>query len=551
MKISNNFIFFFILSLFSYVFSLILFGKIVLPIYENLTYWPPHYKVFGEFYRTGESAFNIFLAGNIKWHYYIPVIQPITLFTLILDTEYFIYFLDIAERALAFYFCYVMVKKMNGNRRTAAIIALFYSTILHIKIIFTLPHTGLCFLPYLFYLLSKDKNLNFKHYFIILLAGLSSSPNLEFGIFLVFPLAYYLVRKRNIKNLLFTFLFFGLGFIISVSPLIYSIINEEIHRVDQINSFASLEFLSISFANIFSLFQILKYLIFFSIIYISIIYFDRDIKIIYFHILITLLIIIFESELRLISGFVNSVFVSFNWERIENIFPFFSVLLLAKLNKRNLKNIFSINSLNYSVLIISIILQMSLSLSVIFANVKNSLLTNKRNLVEKIQYNTELNGYEKIIETIKIVIDRNNFGKEINFFVTNKSYKEYYKFEEYSQFKKVVGGARVASIGIDPMIAVMNDINVIDGYHNLYPKSYKMQFREIIKEEIEANKKIFNFDSWGNQVYIFYNDPNNLKINFEKIKEIGADYIISTFEINKKSLELKDTINHMFLYYIK
>ena len=551
MKISNNFIFFLILSLFSYVFSLVLFGKIVLPIYENLTYWPPHYKVFGEFYRTGESAFNIFLAGNIKWHYYIPLIQPVTLFTLILETEYFIYLLDIAERVLAFYFCYLMVKKINGNKRAAAIIALFYSTILHIKIIFTLPYSGLCFLPYIFYLLSKDKNLNFKHYLIIFLAGLSSSPNLEFGIFLVFPLAYYLVRKKNIKNFLFTFLFFGLGFIISVSPLIYSIINEEMHRVDQINSFSSLEFLSISFANIFSLFQILKYIIYFSIIYISIIYFDRDIKIIYIHILITFLIIIFGSELRLISGFVNSVFVSFNWERIENIFPFFSVLLLAKLNKRNLKNIFSISSLNYSVLITSIILQMSLSLNVISANIKNSLLTEKKNLVEKIQYDAELNGYEKTIKTIKIIIDKNNFGKEINFFVTNKSYKDYYKFEEYSQFKKIVGRARVASIGIDPMVAVMNDINVIDGYHNLYPKSYKMQFREIIKEEIEANKKIFNFDSWGNQVYIFYNDPNNLKINFEKIKEIGADYIISKFEINKDNLELKYSINQIYLYYIK
>ena len=551
MKISNNFVFFFILSLFSYIFSLVLFGKIVLPIYENLTYWPPHYKVFGEFYRTGESAFKIFLAGNIKWHYYAPLIQPITLFTLILDTEYFIYFLDITKRALAFYFCYVMLKKINGNKRIAAIIALFYSTILHIKIIFTLPYTGLCFLPYLFYLLSKDKNLNFKHYLIIFLAGLSSSPNLEFGIFLVFPLAYYLVGKRNIKNFLFTFLFFGLGFIISVSPLIYSIINEEMHRVDQLTSFTSLEFLSISFANIFSLFQILKYLIFFLIILISIIYFNQDIKIIYFHILITVLIITFGSELRIISGLLNNVFVSFNWEIIENIFPFFSVLLLAKLNRRNPENIFSINSLNYSVIVTAIILQMSLPLSIIFANIKNSLIDDKRNLVEKLQYNSELSNFKKMKETLKIVLDKNNFGEEVNLFVTNKSYKDYYKFEEYTKFKKIVGEARVASIGIDPMIAVMNDINVIDGYHNLYPKNYKIRFREIIKKEIEVNKKIFSFDSWGNQVYVFYNDPYNLKINFEKIKEIGADYIISKFEINKKNLELKASINHIFLYYIK
>ena len=36
------------------------------------------------------------------------------------------------------------------------------------------------------------------------------------------------------------------------------------------------------------------------------------------------------------------------------------------------------------------------------------------------------------------------------------------------------------SVGLDPMIAVMNDIKVIDGYHSIYPLSYKIEFRKII-----------------------------------------------------------------------
>ena len=95
---------------------------------------------------------------------------------------------------------------------------------------------------------------------------------------------------------------------------------------------------------------------------------------------------------------------------------------------------------------------MSLSLSVILANVKNSLITDKRNLIQKIQYDSKLNDYQKMIKVLNIVKDRNSFKKEINFFVTDRSFKDYYKFEEYSKFKKIVGEARVASIGIDPMM---------------------------------------------------------------------------------------------------
>ena len=54
------------------------------------------------------------------------------------------------------------------------------------------------------------------------------------------------------------------------------------------------------------------------------------------------------------------------------------------------------------------------------------------------------------------------------------------------------------------MIAVMNDIYVIDGYHQIYPLSYKIKFRKIIEDELNQNQKLEKYyDEWGNRVYLF------------------------------------------------
>ena len=53
------------------------------------------------------------------------------------------------------------------------------------------------------------------------------------------------------------------------------------------------------------------------------------------------------------------------------------------------------------------------------------------------------------------------------------TFNDYYLYEDYLKIKKIVKENRVISVGLDPLIAVMNNISVIDGYHSLYPLSYK------------------------------------------------------------------------------
>jgi hypothetical protein len=127
------------------------------------------------------------------------------------------------------------------------------------------------------------------------------------------------------------------------------------------------------------------------------------------------------------------------------------------------------------------------------------------------------------------------------------TFKGYYSYDEYLEIKKIVKDKRTMSVGLDPMVAVMNDIKTIDGYFTVYPLTHKKRYRKIIEDEIENN--IFlknNFDNWGNRIMIYFNpgeNPNENKIKFNEAKKIGVNYVISKYKLKNKDLELVRTIN--------
>ena len=138
------------------------------------------------------------------------------------------------------------------------------------------------------------------------------------------------------------------------------------------------------------------------------------------------------------------------------------------------------------------------------------------------------------------MFDKKNYEEnKVNLnYLTNKTFDNYYKYKEYTYIKDIVKNSRIISVGFDPMIAVMNDIKVIDGYHNMYPLNYKKKFRKIIEKELENNKKLKEYyDNWGSRVYAFYSNKNNLLLNFHHAKKIGASYVISKFPIENENLK--------------
>ena len=154
------------------------------------------------------------------------------------------------------------------------------------------------------------------------------------------------------------------------------------------------------------------------------------------------------------------------------------------------------------------------------------------------------------------------FGKKIVFKEKNYqniyTFKGYYNFHNYKNIKEIVQNSRVMSVGLDPMIAVVHNISVIDGYHSVYPLSYKKKFKEIIQEELESNpifKRYYN--DWGNRLYTSLYQPQNIKsfkLNYKKAKDIGAEFVISSFSLSSPQIDLiygNCEIDHFCLYKIK
>ncbi|WP_245831015.1 DUF6044 family protein [Sediminibacillus massiliensis] len=153
------------------------------------------------------------------------------------------------------------------------------------------------------------------------------------------------------------------------------------------------------------------------------------------------------------------------------------------------------------------------------------------------------------------------FNEEIHYGVHHKtpSFREFYAVEQFEQIQDYIGlpkdQYRVASIGLHPAIAQYNGFYTLDTYNNLYPITYKYEFRKIIAKELEKNKSLKRyFDEWGSRCYLFVDELGkkydyekttnkkikNLELNIEAFKNLGGRYIFSSVPIlNAAETDLK------------
>lgn len=134
---------------------------------------------------------------------------------------------------------------------------------------------------------------------------------------------------------------------------------------------------------------------------------------------------------------------------------------------------------------------------------------------------------------------------------------------------------RIVSLGFYPAITQYNGFYTLDSYQNNYPLHYKNSFREVISSELDKNNDLKKyFDNWGNRCYLFsaelkescymecgkYSgiEVQNLEINIEKLKQMGATYIFSAVPIsNYRQLGLsydrsfEDNISKLIIYLYK
>ena len=137
------------------------------------------------------------------------------------------------------------------------------------------------------------------------------------------------------------------------------------------------------------------------------------------------------------------------------------------------------------------------------------------------------------------------------------SFKQFYSVELFNQIKneieKPLDSFKVASIGMEPMVAQYNGFHTLDGYYTDYSKSYKQDFRKIIAKELDKSSHWRKyFDSWGARCYLFVSELdyigkdyrlhyhsiqkdskiNNLELDIEAFKKLGGQYIFSNIEIS-------------------
>ena len=564
-KIKFHLIFLFILSLY-YLVPHFLIGELTLYPHDTLDIAVVLNKFIGKIYHGDIESINTLLGGQIKWYYLRGVLQPITLLYALFSSEVAFWLTDITVKLISYICFFKLSKKLLCSYFNSALISCLFVSSLN----YTIFGLGSAVLPYIIYIIIKNKNLTLKHYLILILFGLNI--DLANNILLI-PLAFFITFVLNLKYQHYNFkLFIQVAAILSFfiflsnSNLFYAQIFAETSQrsawffdspnliTNFYNLFKKFFFISEIKGNSYFFHHLPFTLFFLPIILLSI--FSRN-KTSLFLLLITFFILLIDFFLNL--EFVNSIrnnsdgsLRTLDWGRIRWKIPMIYCLLFI--------NIISSQTVQkHKRIVYSSIFLLLISIQIRIAAVPvTKYYLSFENLNQQQQSQLRSNFYaQEYILLIKNFLEfsKNKHIVDNKKFKSSYTFKGYYDYENYKYIKSIVNNSRTVSIGLDPMVAAMNDIKVIDGYHTFYPLSYKLKFRKVIEsqlDEYEEWKKYY--DGWGERVYTFVSDPNVIKINFSKAKEIGADYVISKFPISNNLLKPVcincNNSSNLFLYKI-
>lgn len=514
--------FFFLLSI-NYIFPLIIFGKITLFYHDTLDGEIVYNSVIGKILGGDLNSASIFLNEEIKNTYLRRLFQPFSIFYFLFQAETAYWIIDILVKLISYFSFYVLAKKINYKKFESSIAACLFACI-NLR---SQDGFGIALTPYIIYLIAFKKNYGLKNYIIILLAGLNADfvtcvPQLP-----AIAVVSYILNKNKLKNIILKFFlilgpFFVFTLISNINLFYVQFSDVNLHRES---------FLRESLPLLKNLSVLIKGVVFFQDS------FDWNLFRFFPQFLISISILIF-------------IFFKNQKKIIEILILIFSINLILFFSRidffNNLRNTSSgfIKTFNFEYIVWVTPLLFLIMLSLLF-KFSNSYLK-----------------YLKFISLLSIFLFQINssivpFGKKYIFAEKNYrnlyTFQGYYLYDDYLKIKNLVNDNKVLSIGYDPMIAAMNGINVIDGYHTIYPESYKIKFRKIIEKELQKNSKIKNYyDNWGSRVYAFISDSKNIELNFLEMKKIGAKYVISQYSIDNENIQLisKKFENKIFLYRI-
>jgi len=473
--------------------------------------------IIGQIYKGEPSASFLALNGQIPSLALPRFMQPLSIVYLLESSWLSYVVIDIFVRSIAFAGIYLLASLKELNKLSCLLLALCFSTSISFSV-FLLSVAGIPLIIYLLMILKKlDGIKQALTNFGLFLIGSNMSFALS-GLFvaLMMPLILLFGFKEPItRNLIFGYFFLCLGIVLGNINLFYAQFFSNItwHRSEW-TVFRETDYslwLDISKTLAASLFGNPFYHVTYSLTFsvcalIGFFVLSKDYRksnlcfliclLIFFILTFTFSTSSLSYPLRDTVPFLNS----FQWDRFYFLYStiiFVSLIFLFKSAEFNRRHT--------TILIALVSLQLSY------------------NLIQTPHLNAAM----------KLFVGRD----------TGTSFKEYYKTNDYKSIQKLVGDDAVMSVGIDPMIAPMNGIRAIDGYHVLYPLSYKKDFRKVIAKSIISTNKANYFDKWGNRVYAFYPKGNPNLLDFCAAYRIGAQYVISSEQISNEMVGEVKTFN--------
>ena len=552
-------LFFLTFLFFHYLFPLIIVGQVIIDPHDTLELHSVYDHIISKIYKGDIDSVNYFLSGELNWYYLENIFYPINILHYFLNDKFFYFTNDILIKLFSYFSFYLLAKSFHIPRFTCALGGLLYSTIVFTKIPFGF---ALPFLPYILYLLLNKDSLSKKHYFALFLICLHTSIIRDgLALILLLPLSFFLRNKKKNLNIYIQVLSIILivPILSSMHLIIGSILSDPIHRTvfvgrtDLITSFLNaFNFFLIGLRDVDPLFffKVPLHILYTLLLALSLFSNEKKIKLLFFFIISILILqsIVGSNLINIFFIGIFNIFEGFNFARIDRVLPLaFTLLFIFKLNNKNLKGLLYFVSI---ISILSIQFQTPLPQIVKYILQKNMQVDKFDETKNKILENNYISGF-------KIIFNKKNYtSNEIDFNDSvSKTFDNYFKFDDYAFIRNIVKKSRVMSVGLNPMIAVMNDIKVVDGYHPIYPLNYKIKFRKIIEKELEKNIFLKNYyDNWGSRVYAFYTDENNIMLNFQAAKTLGTDYVISRFPIENNDLKIVcykcNNSNQLYLYKI-
>lgn len=515
-------LFIFILLL-NYFFPLIIFGDITLFYHDKLDAGVVYNHVIGEYYKGDQNAFDKFLGGTIQGIYFKEFLKPYSLLYSIFNTELSFWILHSFIRLAGYISFFVLSKKISNNIFLCALVSCLFASLNSNA----LEGFGVAVFPYLIYICIYKNNLKLKHILILTFFGLNTdlvgSLLSPFLLLLILALINIDIIKKKITYILKVLIFFFIPVIVSSLNLIILQFSDQIfHRESFLKESLSLyENIFNILIDLFKLPTSFDFTFFFNLPYVFLV--------------IPLFFFSFLSKNKIVKKFLYLIFSFYLLSFIFN-------LEIFEIIKNNI-NFFKSYRLSW------IFIYMPVLYSLLALYLLNSSTSKKIMIFSLITSIVTFQINSSAAPFIKKFLTKDKNTEYQNIY----TFKGYYVPEKYYEIKKIVKNDRVLSINLDPMVAVMNNIKTIDGYHTLYPKSYKIKFRRIIEEELKKNKIFLDYyDRWGSRVYAFVSDKNNINLNFKEAKKLGAKYVISKYQINSEELMLEcvNCKTDLFLYKI-